>query len=134
MKITDCTLARAHGVFNLMGGAWPLVHMPSFEKVLGPKVDKWLVQAVAGLLVTVGAAQLKAADTGEGLAVARDVGAGTAGTLLAIDLAYAPSGRISRMYLLDAAAQACWVGLWLRARRHSARHPGDRRDAAAGAA
>jgi hypothetical protein len=117
MRVTDSGLARAHGVFNLLGGVWPLVHMSSFERVLGPKVDTWLVKTVAGLLVTVGVSQLEATGSPDAVAAARTIGAGTAGTLLAVDLAYAPSGRISRVYLLDAVAEACWLALWSRPRR-----------------
>lgn len=40
-------LARAQGAFNVVGGAWPLVSMRSFEWVFGPKQDRWLEQTVA---------------------------------------------------------------------------------------
>jgi hypothetical protein len=41
--------------------------------------------------------------------------------LAAIDLVNAPRGRISKVYLLDAAAELAWVVLWSTAR--PARHP-----------
>ena len=41
-------LARTHGVANLAGGLWPLLHIRSFEWVFGPKTDRWLVKTVAG--------------------------------------------------------------------------------------
>ena len=44
-------LGRAHGVANLVGGLWPLLHISSFEMVFGPKADRWLVKTVAGLLM-----------------------------------------------------------------------------------
>src|SRR4051794_26127893 len=54
------------------------------EGVFGPKVDRWLVYTVAGLLTSIGYAQWQAATSGH-WRHARRLGLGTAGTLLAID-------------------------------------------------
>ena len=113
-------LARAHGVFNIGGGLWPLLHMRSFEAVTGPKVDRWLVRTVAGLMVANGLVQWRAEPSVEGIASARRVGLGTALTLAAIDITYAVPRRISRMYLLDAVLEVGWVIAWARARPASA--------------
>jgi hypothetical protein len=102
-------------VFNVVTGVWPLLDMRSFERVTGPKVDHWLVQTVGGLLVGIGLAQLTARSP-EGLRLARVLGVGTAGVLATIDLANAPQGRISKVYLLDAAAELAWVASWFAAR------------------
>jgi hypothetical protein len=115
------TLARAHGMFNMAGGLWPLIHMRSFEAVLGPKTDRWLVRTVAGLLVANGLAQFTAEPTPMALRQARTIGVGTAVTLAAIDLRYAPPGRISRVYLLDAAAELAWIVLWCTGKRRGRR-------------
>jgi len=109
-------LARAHGIFNVVSGLWPLLHMRSFEAALGPKVDRWLVRTVAGLLLANGIAQLSASDSPDALAQARRLGVGTAATLATIDLVYVPSGRISPVYLVDAAAELAWIGAWALAR------------------
>lgn len=114
---SELTLARAHGVFNVVGGLWPLLHMSSFERVFGPKTDKWLVRTVAGLLASNGLVQLRAEPSAVGMAQARRIGVGTALTLMAVDLGYAPPGRISRVYLLDAVAEGLWVAVWWRRRR-----------------
>jgi hypothetical protein len=53
-------VAVAHGVFNVVGGLWPLVHLRSFEWVFGPKTDVWLQRTTGGLLVSAGLAQLAA--------------------------------------------------------------------------
>lgn len=108
------TLARAHGAFNLLTGAWPLVNMATFELALGPKEDTWLVKTVGGLLATAGWAQTRSADRPEALEQTRRFGIGISGTLLAIDLWYGGKGRISRRYLLDAVLQAGWLAAWLR--------------------
>lgn len=106
-------LARGHGWSNIIGGAWPLLHMPSFEAVLGPKTDRWLVRTVAGLLIVNGAVQVNASSSAATLPLARRLGIGTALTLGTIDLMYAPRGRISRMYLVDAALEAAWILAWV---------------------
>lgn len=109
---SEVRLARAHGLFNLVGGLWPLVHLPSFEMVFGPKADKWLERTTAGLLVGIGWSQLSAAPTSEGVRQARRIGVATAATLLAIDLIYVPLGRIRPTYLIDAAMEAGWIMAW----------------------
>jgi hypothetical protein len=113
----EAAVARAHGCFNVIGGLWPLVSMGTFERVTGPKVDKWLVRTVAGLMVANGLTQLSAGSSRQALRLARHLGQGTAAVLAVIDLAYVPRGRISKVYLLDAAAELGWVALWSAARR-----------------
>ena len=115
--VDDVVLARAHGSFNTAGGLRPLVHMRSFEAVLGTKTDRWLVQTVAGLMLGNGLVQTFATPSPDGLAAARRVGLATALTLATIDAVYAPAGRISKIYLLDAVLELGWVAAWLAARR-----------------
>jgi hypothetical protein len=107
-------VARAQGVFNIASGLWPLLHRQSFEAVLGPKQDYWLATTVGLLLAGNGTVQLMAPSTPHGLASARAVGAATSLALASVDLVNVARGRISRMYLLDAAAQLGWVCLWAR--------------------
>jgi hypothetical protein len=111
-SVSALGVARAHGLFNVASGLWPLLHLRSFERVLGPKVDRWLVQTVAGLLVAVGVTQLSTRPSRDSLGQARRVGVGTAATLAVIDLGYAPSGRISKVYLVDAAMELGWLIAW----------------------
>lgn len=112
-------LARAHGIFNIVGGAWPLVHRRSFEGFFGPKHDEyqWLQQTTGALLVSAGCSQVMAAASPDGHVHARRAGLGTAATLLAIDLMYVPSGRIRWTYLLDGVLEAAWIVAWLRMSR-----------------
>jgi len=113
-------VATSHGLFNIVGGAWPLLSIRSFELIFGPKTDRWLEYTVAGLMVANGASQLAAARSGE-LASARWIGTGTAATLLAIDLVFVPSGRLRWTYLLDAAFEVGWLAWWDASRRRQAR-------------
>jgi hypothetical protein len=108
-------VGRAHGVANLVGGLWPLLHLRSFEIVFGPKTDRWLVKTVAGLLVVNGLTQLAASSSADSIRQARRLGLGTAAVLAAVDLVYVPAGRISKMYLVDAAFEIGWILAWRRA-------------------
>jgi hypothetical protein len=112
--MTSPGVGRFQGSFNLVNGLWPLVHMRSLEAVSGPKTDKWLVRTVSGLLITIGVEQLRAASHPGGGAVAKRLGIGAAATLTAIDLFYVAKGRISKVYLLDAAIELAIIRAWLR--------------------
>lgn len=107
------TLPLAQGAYFLLTGVWPLVDMRSFEAVTGPKVDRWLVRTVGVLVAAIGGALVAASRRRRvpaevaGLAVASAVG------LAAIDAVYVARGRIARIYLLDAAAEAALVAAWL---------------------
>ena len=105
------TLSRLHGLFNVAGGLWPVVHLRSFEAVSGPKVDRWLVRTVGGMMAVNGLVQLSADDE-HALTASRRLGIGTALWLAAIDLRYALTGRISKVYLIDAALELGWVAAW----------------------
>jgi hypothetical protein len=106
-------VAQWHGVFNLVSGLWPLVHRRSFEGLLGPKCDYWLVNTVGGLLVGNGFVQLCSTRSPQGRAAARLVGLGAASTLATIDVVYVSRRRVSRVYLLDAAFEVAWVVAWI---------------------
>ncbi|MGK5534097.1 hypothetical protein [Streptomyces sp. URMC 129] len=116
MSASPVVLARWHGLFNLVTGGWSVAHRRSFEAFFGPKRDDWLVTTVAGLLMTCGAAQVRAASTGEGLSAARLLGYGTTATLLAVDLRYVPVGRLRPTYLVDALVEGAWLAAWCRSR------------------
>ena len=104
-------MGKTHGAFNIVGGVWPLPHLRSFEAVFGPKVDRWLVHTVAGLLTSVCYAQIRA-STPEEWKQARRLGLSTAGTLLVIDLVYVPSGRLKWTYLIDAVGEVALLAGW----------------------
>jgi hypothetical protein len=92
-------------------GLWPLVHLPSFEAVTGPKTDDWLVHMV-GLLAMVSGAAL-------GVAVVRDrtrapeamvLAIGAALAFGGIDLWYGLRVSIPPIYLADAGVQLAFLG------------------------
>ncbi|WP_205510520.1 hypothetical protein [Longitalea arenae] len=42
------------GVYYILTGLWPLLHLPSFLAVTGDKTDIWLVKMVGCLAATIG--------------------------------------------------------------------------------
>ncbi len=107
-------LARSQGVFNLVGGAWPIVSLRTFEWVFGPKTDVFLQKASGGLFLTTGLALLTTQPTGKDIRRARRIGIAAAATYLIIDLVYVPRGEIRKTYLLDALMELGWLRAWLR--------------------
>ncbi len=99
----------AHGAYFLSTGVAPFVSRRAFEAVTGSKREWWLVQTVGVLTASVGAGLLAAAAhdrvTPELAAVAIGSSLGLAG----IDVVYALRGRISPVYLADAAVQAALI-------------------------
>jgi hypothetical protein len=110
----------AQGLYLLATGVWPLVHYRSFEWVTGPKEDVWLVRCAGGLAATMGFVQLRSGASDGGRAAARRLGIGAAATFGAVDLVYGCAGRISRIYLLDAAVEVAWLTAWM-ATKHNRR-------------
>jgi voltage-gated potassium channel Kch len=105
--------STTHGLYYLITGIWPLISIRTFQAVTGPKADLWLVKA-AGLLIGVVGVVLTAAGLQRRMTPEIPVlAAGTAASLAGIDITYAGRGRISRIYLLDAAAQAALMVAWL---------------------
>ena len=95
----------------MLTGVWPVVSMGTFEAVTGPKVDDWLVRMVGLLATVIGTVLLVALRAGR---VTRDVlllAGGAAASFAAIDLRYGLSGRISPIYLADAAAEIAFLAI-----------------------
>ena len=106
-------LALLQGVFYVATGLWPLFDIDSFQMVTGPKADLWLVRTVGVLVTVIGAVLLFAA---RGRRVSDEIvllAVGSALGLAMIDLVYALSGRISAIYLADAAVEIGLAVLWV---------------------
>ncbi|HSE66512.1 MAG TPA: hypothetical protein VLB12_05980 [Gemmatimonadales bacterium] len=106
--------------YYIITGVWPLVHFASFELVTGPKTDDWLVRMVGLLVVLIGGTLA--------VAVRRDAVQTLEITLLAagatlafsfIDIWYAVTGRISRIYLADASLELALLVALVLTRRDS---------------
>ena len=108
-------VAAVQGVYYLVTGIWPLLHLPSFEKVSGPKTDKWLVRTVGVLITVIGAVLCLAAARQKPLSEPEipALALGSAAGLTAIDVIYVAKGRISPIYLLDALLEIVLIAAWL---------------------
>lgn len=116
-------MAAVQAAYWLISGIWPLLHLRSFEAVTGPKVDGWLVRTVGLLLSAVGgvlAYSARQASTPREIPL---VACSTAAALLASDVTFSLSGRISKIYLLDALANVALIGCWLSAWRAEQHRP-----------
>ena len=121
----------AQGGYYAVTGVAPFLSRRAFEAVTGPKHDWWLVQTVGAVVAPVGAGLTAAAVSGRTTPELIGIAAGCAAGLAAIDVHHASAGRISRMYLLDAACQtAILVGLARAARGTDRGAAATRRDAA----
>lgn len=90
------------GVFYVVTGLWPFVHLASFVAVVGPKPDLFQLHVTAGLIVAIGLVLLLGARRPDRSAAA--LGILSALTFIALDVAYDPILR--PIYWLDAAAEA----------------------------
>lgn len=105
-------LLLIQGAYYALTGLWPLVSIKTFQRVTGPKNDLWLVKT-AGLLILAVAVPLLAAGAGDHLSPEIVLlSAGSAVALAGVDVVYAFKGVISRVYLLDAAAEAALLISW----------------------
>jgi len=112
-------LAIVQGVFYLLTGIWPLIDIHGFQLVTGPKTDLWLVKTVGILVAVIGAVLLQAARRRSISDEVVLLAVGSALGLASIDLTYSLSGRISPIYLADAAVEIGLAVLWLIARQRA---------------
>ena len=107
-------LALAQGVYYAVFGAWPLLHLRSFETVTGPKLEEWLTKGVGACWLNVGIHLVAAGRHGG--RVRRDVrglAIRMAAAFAAIDFHYAGRRRrISPVYLINGFVQLGFVALW----------------------
>lgn len=90
------------GAYYVVTGLWPLFSMGSFERVTGPKTDKWLVQMVGLLAASIGVSLFVGARQREVDASLRTLAMTSALSFAAIDIVHAAQRRISPIYLVDA--------------------------------
>ncbi len=106
-------LAYAQGGWWLATGLWPVLHLRSFERVTGRKREGWLVKTLGGLIAAVGGVMLLSAKRSQVTPELRLLGLGSALAMAVSDVWYPLRGRVKKVYLADAAAEAALVGGWL---------------------
>jgi hypothetical protein len=110
-------VASVQAAFYVGTGVWPLMHRRSFEWVTGPKTDFWLAQTVGLTVAAIGIGLAQAVVRQQGVPPElRTVAATSAAGLALVDLSFVARGRISKIYLADAAAEVALVAGWLFAR------------------
>lgn len=114
-------VSLAQGSYWALTGLWPLVHMPSFLWVTGPKIDLWLVRTVGVLILVVGAVLLKAGLARRVTPEIVWLGIGGAAGMAFIDVYYVGKDVILPVYLLDAGAEILLIGAWAWARLTTSR-------------
>jgi hypothetical protein len=106
-------LGWGQGIYYLLTGVWPLVHISSFMAVTGPKTDIWLVKMVGLLAAAIGLFMARVAYR---KAVNSDTAVLAVCSALAfagIDIYYASiKDIIWNVYLLDAVAEAAFIVGW----------------------
>jgi hypothetical protein len=102
----------AQGLYFLVTGIWPMVHMRSFLAVTGPKRDLWLVNTVGAVVAAVGGTLLLAGLRRRPTAETAVLGLGSAAALAGVDVVYVARRTISPVYLLDAMAEGAFIAAW----------------------
>lgn len=105
-------VARIHGTYFLVGGAWPLISLDTFEAVTGPKHDDWLVRSVALLLVVAGIilfTQPKRYIERSAVTLA----IGTSFSLGCVAMISSAGGWISSVYFLDGTMHLLFAAAWV---------------------
>jgi hypothetical protein len=95
---------QLQALYYLATGLWPLIHLPSFMALTGPKRDTWLVQTFGALVTAIGGTLLSSRRRSERTAAAR-LAVVSALTLAAADTWFVAQGRIRPVYLADAALE-----------------------------
>jgi hypothetical protein len=103
------TMLRIQGVYFLITGIWPVLHIESFMWVTGPKVEIWLVKTLGLMFACMGLGFLTWKHFGK-----RDLilPFSCALCLAAIDIHYWANGTISAVYLADAALELLFGSYW----------------------
>ena len=96
----------SQGIYYLITGIWPVVHISSFMLVTGPKTDLWLVKMVSLLAISVGITILAMWRAKTRFTVLNYT---TALSFLIIDVYYSLTDTISDIYLVDAIVQVLFI-------------------------
>ena len=106
-------LMTIQGIYYVMTGIWPLLHMESFLAVTGPKEDIWLVRTFGVLTMAAGigflVSGIQKIISWPILATAMSAALG----LIIMDTYYVLADIIWPTYLLDAVAQGCMLLCWM---------------------
>ena len=103
---TAARVLRLQGWYYLLGGLWPVLHLQSFEQVVGPKPDRFQTETTGALYAAIGVTLL-AGHRSAASGVYRLVGGATAASSVAVVMRHRESLRA--VCTADAALQAAFV-------------------------
>ena len=107
------TAPFTQGVFYVVTGLWPIVHLKSFETVTGGKREGWLAKSMGALVTVVGAALIVGSLEPRPSRTLRVLGMGSAVALGLADLVFAKQSKQPKVYLADAAAEGAALATWI---------------------
>src|SRR5688572_19517911 len=102
MKWTRIVLF-VQSIYYMITGIWPLIHLPSFVAVTGPKEDYWLVKMVGLLAASIGIALFMGRNNI--LLQTTVLSLTSALAFMSVDIYFSTTNVISNIYLVDAAVQ-----------------------------
>jgi hypothetical protein len=108
------------GVFYVVTGLWPIIHLRSFEKFTGRKQQRegLLAQSMGGLIAAVGVALIAGSLEERPSRALKWLGMGSAIALGVADLVFARRGLVrhtseTKSYFADAAAEGAAIAGWI---------------------
>lgn len=99
-------IIRLQGLYYLLTGIWPVIHINSFMLLTGYKTDIWLVKMVGLLAAVIGLSLLLRTKHPDKM-----LSIGAALAFISIDVYYTANGIISSIYLADALLQMITIML-----------------------
>ena len=112
------TAPFTQGVFYVVTGLWPIIHLRSFEAITGRKrKEGWIAKSMGGLIAAVGVALIAGSLEKRQSAALRVLGMGSAIALGVADLVFAKQhkthNRNQTAYYADAAAEGAALAGWI---------------------
>ena len=106
-------VALVQGIYFVIFGIWPILHMDSFLKVTGPKTDLWLVKTVGIILAVIGAVLIFADLNAQINSSIVFLAIGSALSLAIVEFIYVAKRVISPVYLADAVVELILIAWWV---------------------
>ena len=98
-------ILKVQGIYYLLTGIWPFLHLPSFLLVTGPKTDIWLVKTVGALIIVLGLVLFFAAIINIINEPVLLLALSSTLAFTLIEIYYVATGTISWVYLMDAVVE-----------------------------
>jgi hypothetical protein len=101
------------GIYYLISGLWPILHIHSFMKVTGPKRDLWLVKTVGAIITAIAIALLFGYVNNELTSAIKLMSILSAAAFAFVDFYYPLKGVISKIYMVDGLIQILLITCWI---------------------